>query len=150
MTRDRHLVIDELERDDAVALLARNHLGRLAFTFHDRVDIEPISYVYADGWLYLRTSPGTKLATVSHHPYVAFEVDEVRDRFHWRSVVVRGTIYFLDPDRGEADAADFAHAVAVLRSADAAALTEHDPAPYRRNLFRIHVDDVTGRAARAG
>jgi nitroimidazol reductase NimA-like FMN-containing flavoprotein (pyridoxamine 5'-phosphate oxidase superfamily) len=145
----KHLVISQLDRDASLALLERHHLGRLAFAFKDRVDIEPISYVYADGWLYLRTSHGTKLTTVSHHPYVAFEVDEIQDAMHWSSVVARGTIYFLDPDRSETDAAEFAHAVEVLRTANGRLLTPDDPAPHRRSLFRIHIDEITGRAATA-
>ena len=76
-TLDRH---SPSSPRDAVALLGAHHVGRIAFTFHDRVDIEPISYVYADGSIYGRTSPGTKLATVRHHPWVAFEVDEVEGR----------------------------------------------------------------------
>ena len=138
----------ELARDEAIALLKRNHVGRLAFTFHDRVDIEPISYVFADGWLYARTSPGTKLAIVHHHPWVAFEVDEVHSRFDWKSVVVHGTIYFLDADRGEKERAEYEAAVEVLRSADADALTAGDSTPHRQALFRIHADEVIGRSAR--
>ena len=88
----------ELTRDEAVDLLTRNHVGRLAFSFHDRVDIEPISYVFSGDWVYARTAPGTKLAIVQHHPWVAFEVDEIRSRVDWRSVVVHGTIYFIDAE----------------------------------------------------
>src|SRR6478609_4040285 len=113
MSTPKRPTFSDLRRDEAIALLARHHVGRLAFTFHDRVDIEPISYVYADGWLYVRTSPGTKLTTVKHHPWVAFEVDDVVSRFDWRSVVVRGTIYFLDPER---DRDDYHAAVAVVRT----------------------------------
>ena len=138
----------DLSRDEAVELLSRSHVGRLAFTFHDRVDIEPISYVYADEWLYARTSPGTKLEVVRHHPWVAFEVDEIRSRFDWRSVVVHGTIYFLDPNR-DADRQDYDAAVKVLRTADADALTSSDLTPQRQVLFRIHVDDVIGRGAKS-
>jgi uncharacterized protein len=145
MTAAKHPIFSELPRDEAIALLARNHVGRLAFSFHDRVDIEPISYVYADGWLYARTSPGTKLTTVHHSPWVAFEVDEVHDRFHWQSVVARGTIYFLDPERGEHERKEYDLAVARLRSVDAHALTDEDATPGRRILFRIHTDDITGR-----
>ena len=137
----------ELSRDDALELLARNHVGRLAFTFHDRVDIEPISYVLSGDWLYARTSPGTKLAVVKHHPWVAFEVDEVRSRTDWRSVVVHGTIYFLDSD-SEADRAAYESAIRVLRSADADALTGSDATPQRQVLFRIHLDDVVGKGAK--
>jgi nitroimidazol reductase NimA-like FMN-containing flavoprotein (pyridoxamine 5'-phosphate oxidase superfamily) len=41
-------------------LLTRNHVGRLAFSFHDRVDIRPIHYIYHDNWLYGRTSQSDK------------------------------------------------------------------------------------------
>ena len=44
-------VFRELTREGCEALLAVSHVGRLAYTFHDRVDIEPIHYVYADGWI---------------------------------------------------------------------------------------------------
>jgi uncharacterized protein len=91
----------ELPPRDCVELLRRSHVGRIAFAFHDRVDIEPISYVYSEDWLYGRTSPGTKLVTVQHHPWVAFEVDEIEGRFDWRSVVVHGAMYLLEPDGGD-------------------------------------------------
>src|SRR4051794_23611303 len=93
----------ELSAGEAAELLDRNHVGRLAFTFHDRVDIEPISYVRDDRYVYARTSPGTKLTTVKHHPWVAFQVDEVEGRYDWKSVTVRGTLYFLAPAGSDRD-----------------------------------------------
>jgi Predicted flavin-nucleotide-binding protein len=137
----------ELSRDESVALLARNDVGRIAFSFHDHVDIEPISYVYNDGWVYARTSLGAKLRTLRHHPWVAFEVDEVRTPLDWQSVVVHGTIYLLDPGRGGSDRDEYDLAVQVLRLADADALTDSDATPHRQALFRIHADDITGRRA---
>lgn len=130
-----------------MALLERNHVGRLAYTFRDRVDIEPISYVYEDAWIYARTSAGVKLTTVLHHPYVAFEVDEVRSRFEWQSVVAHGTIYILDPTQSARDSEVYDAALAILRRADADVLTEADATPHREVLFRIRADDLTGRAA---
>jgi nitroimidazol reductase NimA-like FMN-containing flavoprotein (pyridoxamine 5'-phosphate oxidase superfamily) len=137
----------DLPRRDCVKLLQRNHVGRIAFTFHDRVDIEPISYVFAEDWLYGRTSPGTKLATVRHHPWVAFEVDEIEGRFDWRSVVVHGAMYVLEPDGGDRDREAYAAAVGLLREVDGAALTSGDPTPFRTAIFGIHADDMVGRAA---
>ena len=52
--------IREMTRPEIDALLARNHVGRMAFASGNRIDIEPIHYVYANGWLYGRTSPGRK------------------------------------------------------------------------------------------
>ena len=137
----------ELTTDEATALLARNHVGRLAYTFKDRVDIEPISYVYADGWIHARTSPGAKLTTIHHHPWVAFEVDEVKSRFDWKSVVARGTIYFPDPERAGPEREAYESSVAVLRSVDADALTDADAVPHRQSILRIHIDEITGRRA---
>ena len=146
MTRPYTIV--ELSREAGLRLLAEHHVGRIAFTFRDRVDIEPISYVYANGWIWARTSPGTKLTTVSHHPYVAFEVDEVQSASDWRSVVVHGTIYFIDAERGEEDRAIYDEAVRQLRSLDPSVFTDRDAAPHRQELFRIYVDEVSARSAR--
>jgi nitroimidazol reductase NimA-like FMN-containing flavoprotein (pyridoxamine 5'-phosphate oxidase superfamily) len=149
MPRTSHPEFFEPSRDDAIALLARHHVGRLAFTFHDRVDIEPISYVFADGWVYGRTAEGTKLTTIRHHPWVAFEVDEVEGQFDWRSVVVHGTLYFVD-GRGDESAHDgYARALELLRVVDPRALTPNDVTPDRSSIFRIFADDITARAARS-
>src|ERR1700680_2898471 len=102
-------MIKELRRDEMEALLARNNIGRLAYAFADRVDIEPIHYVYADGWIYGRTSRGAKLETIQHNRWVAFEVDEVRGLFDWRSVVVRGCVYFLSADSPLPEQHSFVH-----------------------------------------
>jgi nitroimidazol reductase NimA-like FMN-containing flavoprotein (pyridoxamine 5'-phosphate oxidase superfamily) len=128
------------------ALLRRHHAGRLAFTFRDRVDIEPIGYVLDGDWLYGRTSPGTKLVQVAHNPWVAFEVDEIEGPFDWRSVVVRGTVYFLN-DPGQ-EHPDYARAVKLLRRLDPGVLHADDLAPHRTVFFRIHLNEVTGRRAR--
>ena len=149
MATKRRPEFSELSHDDATALLGRHHVGRLAYSFHDRVDIEPISYVFRDGWVYGRTAPGSKLTTLRHHPWVAFEVDEVEGQFDWRSVVVHGTLYFLDSQGSERDREQHALAVELLRSIDAAALTSGDATPERIALFRIFADDITARSAKS-
>jgi len=132
----------------AMELLQRNHVGRLAFTHHDRVDIEPISYVNEGDWIYLRTSPGAKTGTLRHHPWVAFEVDEVHGPNHWDSAVVRGTIYWLSSEGSAVEQAVYQHALTILRRLDAHALTPQDATPHRTELLRIHVNEVSARSAR--
>ncbi len=135
-----------LDEPEARAVLARNHVGRVAYSFRDRVDIEPIHYVVDGNWIYGRTSIGTKLATLAHHPWCAFEVDEVRDTFDWESAVVKGTFHLLDPQVGSPDA--YGRAVALLRQLVPGTLGADDPAPHRIVLFGIHIDEITGRTAR--
>lgn len=143
-------LIRDLEFAEIEAMLRSHHYGRLAFSFRDRVDIEPIHYVYDDGWIFGRTAPGTKLTVLTHHPWVAFEIDDVQGFFEWRSVVVKGTVYFIEPDGSPQQDETYAHALATLRRLVPETLTEADPQPARTVLFRIHIDEMHGRAAGGG
>lgn len=140
----RHLSREEID----VFLSSHSH-GRLAYAFHNRVDIEPLHYVYSDGWIYGRTAPGTKLTLLQRSPWVAFEVDEVRDLFDWTSVVVRGTIYLVESEATHNVDATREVVVRHLRTLIPDALTDRDPTPDRTVLFRMLVDEAQGRAAQA-
>lgn len=136
-----------LDRREIEEILARNSVGRIAFSLHDRVDIQPINYVFDGGWIYGRTSRGTKLSTIAHHRWVAFEVDEVEGLFKWKSVVVKGAFYLIDPDTSVHQDPAFNRGVELLRELIPETLTADDPTPFRNSVFRIHLDEVTGRAA---
>jgi nitroimidazol reductase NimA-like FMN-containing flavoprotein (pyridoxamine 5'-phosphate oxidase superfamily) len=143
--------IHALDHEECLVILSRHEVGRVAYAFHDRVDIQPIHYVHSHGWLYGRTSEGSKLEAIAHNRWVAFEVDEVRGTFDWASVVVRGAFYRLDLGAAtpkERD--DAAHAAALLDNVVPNTMTLGDPVPFRTVLFRIHVDEVTGRRAVPG
>jgi nitroimidazol reductase NimA-like FMN-containing flavoprotein (pyridoxamine 5'-phosphate oxidase superfamily) len=149
MTSTTEPHIRELDRAEIDAILARNHVGRMAYDRRGRIEIEPIHYVFADGSLYLRTSHGEKYRTMEQSFYsilpVAFEVDEVEELFRWRSVVVHGSAYLVPHPREGGDPADWSSAVAQLRKLHPAALTGSDPVPNRNLLFRISVQEATGR-----
>ena len=136
----------DLTTKESHLLLASQHVGRLAFTQHDRVDIEPINYVTDGEWIFGRTSNGTKLSTLLHHPWCAFETDEVRDLFDWSSVVVKGTFYLLDPEIGSPDT--YRRAEKLLRVLVPGTFSEQDPAPHRDIVFGIFIREIIGRAAR--
>ncbi|MDB4879522.1 MAG: Pyridoxamine 5-phosphate oxidase-related protein [Gemmatimonadetes bacterium] len=139
---------DTLSEADARALLARHRVGRIAYTLHDRVDIEPVHFISDGDWIFGRTSVGTKLATLSHHPWCAFEVDEVHAVFEWKSVVAKGSFHHLDPETGSADT--YARALELLRRVMPSTFSDRDPAPHRTIVFGIHVNEITGRAATLG
>jgi nitroimidazol reductase NimA-like FMN-containing flavoprotein (pyridoxamine 5'-phosphate oxidase superfamily) len=138
----------DLREQDARALLARNHVGRLAFSYKDRVDIQPIHYVYDNNWLLGRTGVGSKLVMLAHHPWCAFEVDEVHGLFHWDSVVVHGSFTLLDPKLGSSDL--YVRAVERLQQFIPGTFTANDPAPERVIPFAVHIDELRGRSARPG
>jgi Predicted flavin-nucleotide-binding protein len=128
-------------------MLARHHVGRIAYAFRNRVDIEPIHYVYHDGWIYARTAPGSKITVLAHSPWVAFEVDEVEGVFNWRSVVLHTTVYEMSPGGTPAQEQVYSQAVELLRGIVPETFTSDDPTPERSVVIRMYVDEATGREA---
>jgi uncharacterized protein len=138
----------DMSRDEIEAMLLRNRVGRLAFSIHDRVDIQPIHYIYQRGWLYGRTSEGEKITALKHNQWIAFEVDEVTDLFDWRSIVIHGSFWIMHP-RGSPRAEElWTKAAELVSKVVPGALTESDPVAFRQLLFRIAVSDVRGREAK--
>lgn len=148
MTRGPQYFI--LEPRECAAVLARNHVGRLAFREGDRLNILPVGYVARDHWLFLRSAHGAKLDALTHDPFVAFEVDEVDGPFDWRSVVVRGTVYLLPPDGGPVEQREAQRAMEAIRSMMPGAFSPSDPAPERQVLYGLHVQELSGRLAQSG
>ena len=143
----------DLDKSEIEAVLGRNHVGRVGLARENRVTIIPVHYVYADGWIYGRTSPGSQLEQVGAHWWpVAFEVDEIEGLFDWRSVVVNGGLYLIAPEGAAWQREAWSTGIDLLRRLVPGTLREADPVPFRSCLFRIAVQEVTGRSAqtRAG
>jgi nitroimidazol reductase NimA-like FMN-containing flavoprotein (pyridoxamine 5'-phosphate oxidase superfamily) len=85
--------------------------------------------------------------TLAHNPWVAFEVDEIDGIFDWRSVVARGQVYVLDPEGTAQDQRAYVEGAELLRMIIPETLRSHDPVPFRYMMLRIHIAEVTGRAA---
>lgn len=128
-------------------ILARNNVGRVAFALQDRVSIVPVHYVYTGGWIYGRTAAGGKLREILRNRRIAFEVDEHTQLFEWRSVVVRGPLYLIEPGTTAAEGSAHATAVSLIRRLVPSALTSSDPVPFRDQLFRIRVVEISGRTS---
>lgn len=97
-----HLPLTEIPVDECWERLVahRPALGRIAFTADGATVIYPMNYAVADGALYLRTDPTSRITTVTQARQVAFEVDDVDADWEkgW-SVLVRGTLHEVtDPE----------------------------------------------------
>ena len=139
--------IRNLTRAEMEDVLRRHTVGRIAFLNGRRVDIEPISYVFADGALYGRAAPGTRTNALKSQPWVAVQVDDIRGPFDWESVVVKGSVYVVEPSPMSPLRERYDRALRALRSAMPEVLTDRDRAPNRTIVFRLHIDEMEGRAA---
>jgi nitroimidazol reductase NimA-like FMN-containing flavoprotein (pyridoxamine 5'-phosphate oxidase superfamily)/osmotically-inducible protein OsmY len=128
-------------------ILNDNSVGRIAFALQDRVSIVPVHYVYDGGWICGRTAAGGKLREILRNRRVAFEVDEHSRLFEWRSVVVRGPLYLIEPGTTPSDRRVYAKAVSLMRRLVPSTLTDSDPVPFRDQLFRIRVAEISGRTS---
>ncbi len=144
MTAQTRPIVRALTGEESQALLGRNHVGRIAFSIHDRVDVEPIHYVYDAPWIFGRTSAGAKVLTLQHNQWCAFEVDDVRGLFDWESVVVKGP---FSPRGSQYATWDFNRALAALRTMIPSTLTDADPTPDRDMVFGIHASEISGRTS---
>ena len=130
-------------------LLTRHHVGRMAFSLHDRLSIVLANYLFSDGWIYSRMEMGSELVTRLHNRWVAFEVDEVDGLYDWRTVSINGSVQFLSDGPTAIEARDFKTAADLIQAVVPSVLTPADPMPNRVQLFRIHVDQMVGSEARS-
>ena len=137
--------VSKMTNAACLALVRREIVGRMAYSFHDRVDITPIHYVYSNKWVFARTSHGAKMTTIAHVPWVAFEVDEVKSVFEWQSVVMHGTVHLAERDEGPTEARLWRTGIELLRRIVPETGTARDPVAFRSLVFGIHVDSFTGR-----
>jgi nitroimidazol reductase NimA-like FMN-containing flavoprotein (pyridoxamine 5'-phosphate oxidase superfamily) len=144
-----HVETRSLDRREAESVLSKHHTGRMAFAFHDRVTIQLVNYVYADGWIYARIEHGPALTTLRHHQWVAFEVDELSTVYDWRAVTAHGSVQFLSDDRSSPDWRDVNKAAELFRAQVPSILTADDPLPDRSQIYRIHIDELLGRESRS-
>jgi nitroimidazol reductase NimA-like FMN-containing flavoprotein (pyridoxamine 5'-phosphate oxidase superfamily) len=92
--------LDVLEPWECITLLARHHLGRLAFWGPTWPVVLPVNYVFEEPSLVIRTAPGAKLEWAPARP-VAFEVDDADPAGAWGwSVLVQGPAFDITEATG--------------------------------------------------
>ena len=129
--------IELIDRDECIALLAADEVGRLAVVDGARPVIFPVNYVLDGEDIVFRTAPGTKVEQGPRSP-ACFEIDSF-DRAHqagW-SVVVTGRLEEVTQYNGSL----FAHASELPVHPWADGVKDH--------IMRLVPASITGRRIRA-
>ena len=89
--RGGEMNIGKLGNTDALAILREGTLGRLGCIASGWPYVVPVNYFFDGKDIYIHTLPGKKLDALRANPRVCLQVDEIRDSYNWRSVIVYGT-----------------------------------------------------------
>ena len=135
-----------LSTGECEALLARNAVGRIAVAHRGHVNITPINYVYAAGWLFARAD-GAMRTAIGRNRWVAVEVAEVNGVSDWKSVVVRGACYVASSRGSAAADAAASRGVARLRREIPEMTSPGAAAGVQPVVFRVHAAELSGCAA---
>jgi len=133
-----------LSESGAMEFLAGRNTGRLAYLEGGRIEVRPVGYVLSGAWIFGRMGAGQKTDALLRHRWVTFQVDEVRDHWTWRSVVLHGALHFLDRTGGAAAEKARDGALEALRSAVPDFGGPGDPGSFRDMIFGIEVQEISG------
>lgn len=121
-----------LSRDQSLALLATQEIGRLVYTRHALPAITPVNYVLRDGAIWIWTASASSMWQAVRGAVVAFEADEIDRETHtgWSVVVLAVAELVRDPN--------------IIETA-----RHHGPEPWvagrKKHLLRIPLTTVSGR-----
>jgi nitroimidazol reductase NimA-like FMN-containing flavoprotein (pyridoxamine 5'-phosphate oxidase superfamily) len=144
--------IDELNRRECIAFLARMRVGRLACEQDGQPYVTPFYFACYQDALYGFSTVGQKVAWMRSNPLVCIEADEVTNPRQWTSVVAFCRYEeLLDQPHYEAER-KLAHRLLSERPiwwepGFARTVIGGSERPLDLVYFRVHVGQVTGHRA---
>jgi nitroimidazol reductase NimA-like FMN-containing flavoprotein (pyridoxamine 5'-phosphate oxidase superfamily) len=84
-------MLTELTKAEIQEVLTNNYIGRIGCRDGDRIYIFPVNYVHQHDMVYCQSYEGAKVAMMRAQPNVCFEVEEIRDFYHWKTAMGWGT-----------------------------------------------------------
>jgi nitroimidazol reductase NimA-like FMN-containing flavoprotein (pyridoxamine 5'-phosphate oxidase superfamily) len=91
--------IVDLGSDEISELLGRVNFGHLGVCRNDRPYVIPIHFAYGKPGIYFFTTEGLKTDIIDENPIVCLQVEEIKDREDWRSVIITGEAERLVEER---------------------------------------------------
>jgi len=139
-------MLRELATSECEEILQRHRFGRLGVRDAEGVYIVPLSFAYDDHAVFAHAPLGRKVSLMRRWPHVAFQVDEVEDAAHWRSVLVQGRFEELRENGEQAHAR-----LLLVRAFEGNPMSVTAGHGHRTHLadailFRIRVEEMSGRA----
>ncbi len=139
-----HEKIGYLETNESVQLLQKCKRAHLACQENGEIYIVPVAYFYDDNFIYCHSRPGKKIEVMRKSPKICLQVEEVKDMYSWKSVLVWGEFEELTGDK----AVDILKLLAK-KMTESEPVTSLDSQPFMNSetsiIFRMKIKKMTGR-----
>jgi nitroimidazol reductase NimA-like FMN-containing flavoprotein (pyridoxamine 5'-phosphate oxidase superfamily) len=130
-----------LKETDSLAILRKGSLGRLACVASGWPYVVPVNYVFDGKDIFIHSLPGKKIDALRDDPRVCFQVDEIIDTYHWRSVIVYGSFEEISDEQTRDAALNNLHShLPHMTPVETRLVTDLKDTI----VFRIKVNEVTG------
>jgi nitroimidazol reductase NimA-like FMN-containing flavoprotein (pyridoxamine 5'-phosphate oxidase superfamily) len=146
-------MLGELTKEEIKELLENSLVGRIGCHDGERTYVVPISYLFNGDHVVCHSREGLKVEIMRRNPNVCFEVDDIRDYTHWRSVIAWGRYEELTNEgeiakvRQHFSETMLNHKASLTSLPPESAQDAHKQKPaYMKPVFyRIWLTEVTGR-----
>ena len=146
-------MIEHLTREEATALLTAGSFGHIGCNDGFNTYVYPSNYVLAGNYIVCHSLPGARIAIMRLNRKVCLQVDEIKDAYNWKSVMVQGRYEEVKDarERYQAIKAFAEHGIHLKASTEALAA---DSGQLRRQslqqkmklvIYRICIEEITGR-----
>jgi len=81
----------KLKDADSWQVLQAGKTGHLACVDGSEPYVVPINYLVDENCIYSHSLPGRKISAMRAHPRACLQVSQIKDDFHWRSVIAFGS-----------------------------------------------------------
>lgn len=146
-------MLAELTQSEIEEVLANNYVGRIGCKDDDTVYIIPVNYRFKEGYAECYSLVGDKVRMMREHPEVCFEVEQIRDSAHWKTVICWG-VYEEVTDNAELELLrpEYTEHFLRLRTTLSVPSPAESPAPKRTEgelsppvIYRIRFSKWSGR-----
>ena len=140
-------MLGDLNKGEMIALLENQVIGRLGCHSDGETYVVPINYVYRNNAIYAHSGAGKKIDMLRHNKEVCFQVDEIKDTFSWKSVVVWGTFEELQGEERQQAMQGIIHRIMPLTYKPSQEVSHGISSGVHQQIivYKINIKEGTGR-----
>lgn len=93
------MTIGKLDTDEATEILSQQTFGRLGCIADGEPYVVPVHYFFDGQDIWVHSLPGKKITALRANSRACLQVDDIRDSYHWRSVIAYGNYEEIGDER---------------------------------------------------